>query len=112
MKNNARITPGKPVGDGRNKASCKIGIAPNPHFTRSRVGEEFDILHAFPQLVEHGGTAFEQRGAVNCWLGAMTVALKQANAEYMFEVGNDLGYDGLGNGEMLRRFGHALALHY
>src|SRR6266436_4813621 len=56
----------------------------NPHFPGRRIGEEFNVLHALPQLVEDDGTAFEQRSTVDRRLGAMTVAFKQAHAEHMF----------------------------
>jgi hypothetical protein len=93
-------------------AATASAIAPNPHFAGRGVGEEFDILHAVPQFVEDGDAAFEQGSAVDRRLGTMTVAFKQAHAEHMFEIGNDLGYDGLGNREMLRRLRHTLALHH
>jgi len=41
----------------------------------------------------------------------MTVALEQADAERMFKVGDDLRYDGPGNGQLLRGFSQAFALH-
>ena len=76
------------------------------------VGKKFDVFHSFPQLIEDRYPTFEQRRSVNCRFGTMTVAFKQAYAKHMFQVGNDLRYDWLGNGEMLRRLRHAFALYH
>src|SRR5215467_15344190 len=86
-------------------------MAANPDFPGRRIGEEFNVLHALPQLVEDDGTASEQRSTVDRRLGAMTVTFKQAHPEHMFKVGDRLRYDRPGNGEVLRRRRQTFALH-
>ena len=70
-----------------------------------------DVPDALPQLVKNGGATLEQRSAIDRRLGTMPVAFKQTHPEHMFKVGDDLRYNRFGNGEMLRRLRHALALH-
>src|SRR5262245_11276611 len=111
MKHNARITPGKSVDDGRNKASCLEWIAPNTHFPGRRVGEKLDVFHRLAQLIEHRGTAIEQGATVPGWLDALRVAVEQTHAKRVFQIRNRFRNVGLRGVQVTCRLSHAAGLH-
>src|SRR5262249_26613620 len=66
---------------------------------------------ALLELVENDGPALEQGAAVDRRLDTLRIAVKQAHAEGMLQIGDHLGDGRLRNAEMCRRLGHAAALH-
>ena len=72
------------------KLTAKGTIFPDSQFSGRGISKKFDVFHPFPQLIEDRYPTLEQRGAVIRRFGTMTVALKQAHAKHMFQVGNDL----------------------
>ena len=90
MKHDAWKAAGKPVDNRRHEGRGQNVVASDPHVASLGVGEEFNVLHALPQLVEDGDASLEQRSAIGRRLGAMAVAFKQAHAEHMFKVGDRL----------------------
>src|SRR5262245_33421235 len=98
--------------DGRNEAGGHDSVRANAQFASRRVGQLFDFFDALSQLVEGGEPVLQQCGAEDRRLGAMTIAVEQAPTDLSFEVWNDLGYDGLGYGEVPRGLGHAPLLSH
>src|SRR5579862_2123788 len=111
MKHDAWPRAGQALDNGGHKSGSQHRVTSDAHVASRRIGEKFDILHAFSQLVKNGESPLEQRGAIDRWLGTMAIALKYAHAKHLLKVRDRLRYDGLGNGQMLRRLRHALALH-
>ena len=104
MKNDARITPGEPVDDGGDEACRERGGGSDPHFAGGRVGEEFDVLHALPQLIEGGMAAVEHGAPVLGEFDAARVSLKQSHAEGVLQVADRARDDRVGDGEWLAAF--------
>src|SRR5262245_13935372 len=77
MNHNARMAPGKPIDDGRYEARGQRGCGSDPYCARGRIGEEFDVLHALPQLIEGRVTAVEHGAAELRELDAARVPLEQ-----------------------------------
>src|SRR5262249_31452150 len=54
-----RQTPGQSLDDGRYEACGQYWIASDAHVARCWIGEEFNVLHPLPQLVEYSDPALE-----------------------------------------------------
>ena len=57
VKRHAGMAPREPVDDGGHEARRERRGAADPHLALGRIREEFDILHALPQLVERRSAA-------------------------------------------------------
>jgi hypothetical protein len=83
-KIDARIAPGEPIYHCGNEACRQRSAACNPNFPSGRVGKEFNVLHALPQLVE-GGVAASEHGAPELGeFDAVRVSLKKTYTESAF----------------------------
>src|SRR5262249_42083479 len=89
----------------------EVGAA-QPQLPRSRISEEFDLLHALAKLVEHRRCALDDRQTVGCRLDAPRASIKKAYAKGVFEVGDRFRDIGLRNGEVRCRFRHTPGLHH
>src|SRR5262245_30212661 len=76
VKHDAGMTPRKPVNDSRHEARGQRWCGSDPHFAHGRVGEELDILHTLPQLVEGCVTAVEHGAAKPRELDAAWISLE------------------------------------
>ncbi len=92
-------------------AQARVGAASNTRFPRRRVGEKLDVLHALAQLVENSYSAIEQRATILGRLDTLALAVEQAHAERVLQVGNRFRNVGLGGVQLLRRLPHAAGLH-
>src|SRR5215207_1662281 len=86
MKHDARMTSGKPIGNGGHKARGERGDASDPHFPGSGVGEKLDVLYALTQVVEYSRSAVEQRATELGQLDPLSVAVQQAHAKGTLQI--------------------------
>src|SRR5262245_30096537 len=111
MKHDVWVALREPINNGRNKARSQYRAASDPQFSGSRIGQKYDILDALTELIEHGGAALRQGGAIDGRLGTVTVAFKQTHAEDVLKVRDCLRYDRPRNGKSLRCKRQTLVLH-
>ena len=79
--------------------------------TSGRVGQEFDIFDALPQLVEGGMAAIEHGAPVFGELDAVRIALQQTHPEGMLQICHRFCHHRIRDGKLFRRLGHASTLH-
>src|SRR5258706_485802 len=89
-KHDAGKAPGQPIDNRGHEARGQNVVASDPHVAGLGVGQEFDVLHALPQLVEDSDAALEQRSAVARRLSAVAVAPAPAHPQPRLEVGGRL----------------------
>src|SRR6516162_8119408 len=76
MNGNPRILLRESIDGDQYQTGRHLLAGSDPQFPRRRIGEEFDVLDALPQLVEHGDAAFDERvwrgggGRWGGWAGA------------------------------------------
>src|SRR6516165_9347369 len=63
--------------NGRKRSRHEYFAASDPNLSSGRIGEEFDLLHALPQVVEHRIAAPRQRPAIHGRLDALRVSIKE-----------------------------------
>ena len=92
-KHHPRMAPCEAIDHRGDETRRQKMMAANSHIAGCGIGEELDVLHARPQFVEHHGATVEQCRPVDRRLGAVAVALEQAYADRLLEVGDRLRYD-------------------
>ena len=111
MKHDARITPEEPIDHRRNKARGQKRVASDPHFSRLRVGEKLDVLHAQLQLVEGYDAVLEQGATILRRLDALRAAVEEPHTDRLFQVRDRSGNGGLCRVQDRGRLAHAAGLH-
>src|SRR4051794_40958686 len=79
VKHHAWITSGEPLDDGEDGSTCRVLAARDPQFPRRRIGEEFYVFHALPELIKHRKATLDERAAIWRRLDALRAAIQQAN---------------------------------
>src|SRR5262245_57978887 len=100
----------EPLHGGGDKSRQQRLSATDPQLAGDWIGEKADFLDACPHVIEDGDAALEQRTAIERRLDALRAAVEQANAEEMFEIGDDLRDDRLRHRELLSGLAHASPL--
>ena len=111
VNGDSRVFPAQPVEHGRHHAH-NDGIGRHDlHLADRRIGEELDFLHRLAELVEHGGAPVEQGAAIGRRLGAVAAAIKQADADRTFQIGDRFRDGRLRRIQELGCSAHAAGLH-
>src|SRR5262245_37078736 len=110
MKDDARIAPREPIDDCRYETGRTGQCVPNPHLPSRRVGEKLDVLHALTQLIEYSDSTIEQSTTVLSRLDTLALAIEQAHADGMLQLGDRSRNRGLDGIQAFCRFSHAASL--
>src|SRR5262245_29360715 len=71
-----------------------------------------DLFYTLSQLIEDGDAALEEGVAVEGRLHTLWGAIKQADAECVFQIGNRLRHDGTRDCEAFGRLRHVALLNH
>ena len=107
MEPDPRISIGEPRDDRGNEPIYEWPGAANPQFADRWIRQERNLLHSPSQVIEYRGAAIQQRAAIGSCRDALRGAIKQTDAERMFQVRDRFRHNRLGNRELLRRTPHA-----
>jgi hypothetical protein len=92
---------------------CRVNFtAPDSKLSGRWIGQELNLLHALPKVVEGGDAAVEQGTAVHRRLDSMRTAIEKTDADRMFQLPDRLRHYRLGDRKILRRLYHAARLHH
>ena len=110
VKHHARVATVEPVHDRRNETRSEWMGTADPHLANPGIGQEFDVLHTLPQLIERGIAAAEHGAPICRKLDTTRISLQQTNAEGVLEFADRARDDGMGYGQLACRLGHAAEL--
>ncbi len=111
VEDDARKPAREPLDDCRHKTDSRGKAACYSDFARRRIGEEFDVLHGLPQLIEDGNSAIKQRASIDGEFDAAWRPIEEAHVQGVLQIGNRFCYDGVGNGKLPCGLGHVSTLH-
>src|SRR5215467_15587858 len=80
----------KPMDDRPQECRQSGHRTSNSYLAAGWVGQELDVLHALPQLIEHCARTRQQGVSVRGELNAARPAVEKSRAQRMLEIGNHL----------------------
>src|SRR5262249_8756864 len=110
MKGQFRMSPRQTFDGGGYEAGRDRFGASDVQLARRRVGKEVDLVDALIDLIEDREAAPEQGASIKRRLCATLAAIQKLHPERLFQVGDCLGNDWLGDRKALGGLPHGAAL--